>query len=199
KGDGFKDMVHADLGRPSKLIALEVTLQPPVAPVPVSADSIHPDRNGAIYEPYGIGSSELWNLPALGTVGTRIPIDGPEVEYLHLDLPNGVAVQSAVALIRHRRLFFPAEAGQAYFLHSGGLAKAAPGSLSELPASSRAFYTGTALAMATAEPDGQAVVAVPDPAARLRSLLPWAVGLVILFLGFWGLRLMRKPDGTDLH
>ena len=199
KGDGFKDMAHADLDRPGKLIALEVTLQPPVAPVLVGVDSIHPDRNGAIYEPYALGSAELWNLPALGTMSTHIPIDGPEVEHLHLRLPDGVAIQAATALIRHRRLFFPAEAGQAYFLHIGLITNLAPGNLSQLPTSSRTFYTGTALALGAAEPDPQALLPTPDPAARLRNLLPWAVGLLILLLGFWGLRLMRKPPAPDLH
>lgn len=194
KGDGFKDMAHADLGRPRRLVGLEVTLQPPVAPVVVSADSIHPDRNGAIYEPYSLGSGELWNLPALGTVSTHISIDGPEVEHIHLGLPDGVAVQSATALIRHRRLFFPAEAGKAYFLHEGGLAKVAPGSLGELPASSRAFYEGKPLALGAAEPDGQAVVAAADPAARLRRWLPWGVGTLVLLLGLWGFRLLKAPQ-----
>lgn len=193
KDDGFKDMIHADLARPSKLIALEVTLRPPVAPVVVSAVSIQPGRDGA-FEPLSLGSAELWNLPALSTLNMRLPLNGPEAMRVHLALPKEVAIQSATALIRHRRLFFPAEAGQAYFLHSGGLAKDAPGSLGELPTSSRAFYAGAPLALGPPESDPQAVVATPDPAARLRRLLPWAVGLVILLLGFWGLRLMRRPD-----
>ena len=90
-------------------------------------------------------------------------------------------------------LFFPAETGQAYFLHSGGLTKSAPGSLSELPASSRAFYAGAPLALGPPEPDPQAVTPAPDPVARLRRALPWGVGLLILLLGFWGFRLLKAP------
>lgn len=96
--------------------------------------------------------------------------------------------------IRHRRLFFPAEAGRAYFLHSGGLAKKAPGSLGELPASSRAFYGGAPLALGPPEADAQAVAVAKDPVAPLRRLLPWAVGLLILLLGFWGFRLLKAPQ-----
>ncbi|HET8902182.1 MAG TPA: hypothetical protein VFM84_09615 [Holophagaceae bacterium] len=116
------------------------------------------------------------------------------MRFFNLDLPEGAAVQSATALIRHRRLFFPAEVSKPYFLHEGGLAKVAPGSLGELPASSRAFYAGAPLALGPPEPDPQAVTPAPDPVARLRRILPWGVGLLILLLGFWGLRLMRRPD-----
>ncbi len=194
KNDGFMGMSRADLARPSKLIALEVTLRPPAAPVVVRAVSLRLDPSGTSYEPRSLGSAELWNLPALGTLNTRIPVESPTVMRVHLDLPDGAAIQSAAALIRHRRLFFPAEAGKAYFLHEGGLAKTAPGSLGELPASSRAFYAGAPLALGPAGADPQALRAAPDPAAKLRRWLPWGAGLLVLLLGFWGFRLFKTPQ-----
>lgn len=193
KGDGFKVSDRADLGKLRQLVGLEVTLRAPTAPVQITAISIHPDRNGAIYEPVHLGSAELWNLPALDTRQTHMAVDRA-TQFVHLDLPDGVAIQSATALIRHRRLFFPAEAGKAYFLHEDGLENKAPGSLGELPASSRAFYAGTPLALGTAEPDPQAVMPTPDPVAKLRRWLPWGAGPLVLLLGFWGFRLFRAPQ-----
>ena len=193
KGDGFKDMDHADLGRLRRIIGLEVLLQAPVAPVQISATSIYPDLDGAIHEPVDLGTAELWNLPALNTRQTHIAVDR-ETQFVHLGLPAGVAVESASALIRHRRLFFPAEAGKAYFLHIGALAKTAPGSLGELPASSRALYAGAALTLGAAEADPQAVLPASDPAAKLRRWLPWGVGILVLLLGLWGFRLMKAPQ-----
>lgn len=193
KGDGFKNFDHADLGATRHLIGLEVVLRPPTAPVSISALSLSPDRNGAIFEPVGLGSAELWNLPALGTRATRIAVDRA-TQVVHLDLPLGVQLESATALIRHRRLFFPAEAGTAYFLHENGLQNKAPGSLAELPASSRAFYAKAPLALGAAEPDPQAVLPTPDAAAKVRRWLPWSAGLLVVLLGFWGLRLFKGPQ-----
>ena len=192
RGISFKDF-----GRTYCLKAIEVTLQSPAAPTSIQVDAL-PQSPAPDFVLSILGSATLWNLPALNTINTHIPVQG-EARALLMELPDGVAIQSATAFIRHRRLFFPAEAGQTYFLHLGGLANPAPGSLGELPASSRAFYTGTALALGAAEPDPQAALAAPDPAARLRGFLPWGVGLLILLLGFWGLRLMRKPPAPDLH
>ena len=180
------------------LTALELNLRPPMAPVHAQAWIDYPDSDSRSMKPSYGSAAELWNLPALNSQSNHITFDGA-ADRLLLALPDGVEVTSATALIHHRRLFFPAEAGKAYFLHAGGLANPAPGSLGELPASSRAFYTGTGLSLGATEADPQAVVAAPDPTARLRRVLPWGVGLVILLLGFWGLRLLRKPDGTDLH
>lgn len=193
KGDGFKDFDHADLGAPRHLIGLEVVLRPPAAPVSISARSLYPDRDGAIHEPFYLGESELWNLPALGTRHTRIAVDRA-TQFVHLDLPTGVQLESATALIRHRRLFFPAEAGTPYFLHENGLENKAPGSLGELPASSRAFYANAPLALGAVEPDPQAVLPTPDAAAKVRRWLPWGAGLLVLLLGFWGLRLFNGPQ-----
>ena len=187
--------VDAALPGPRRLVALEVLLQPPVAPVHITVAALRPSADGRGEDASYLGSAELWNLPALHTCSSRIALDGTAGK-LRLGLPEGVVATSARAFIRHRRLFFPAEAGQAYFLHSGGLTHAAPGSLGQLPASSRAFYGGTGLVLGPAEPDSQALVAAPDPIARLRPFLPWAVGLVILLLAFWGLRLIR-PSAVD--
>ncbi len=194
KDEAFRNLRHADLPRPSKLVGLEVTLQPPVAPVVVHAVSLQPSQTGGDFEPRVHGSAEIWNLPALGTLRTLVPMDGPVLMRVHLDLPDGVAIQSASALIRHRRLFFPAEAGAAYFLHSGALEKKAPGSLAALPASSRAFYEGKPLALGPAEPDPQALQAAPDAAAKVRRWLPWGAGVLVVLLGFWGLRLFKGPQ-----
>lgn len=194
KGDGFKKMSHADLARPSHLISLEVTLQPPVAPVVIRAVSLQPGQSGGDYEPHTLGSTELWNLPALGTLNTHLPMNDSDLMRVHLDLPDGVAIQSAIALIRHRRLFFPAEAGKIYFLHENGLENKAPGSLGELPASSRAFYANAPLTLGAAEPDPQAILPTPDAAAKVRRWLPWSAGLLVVLLGFWGLRLFKGPQ-----
>lgn len=185
--------VDAALPGPRRLTGVEVLLQAPVAPVHVSLSALRPAADGKGEEASLLGGAELWNLPALETRSTRITLDGTAGK-VRIHLPDGVAATSAAAFIRHRRLFFPAEAGQAYFLHTGGLANPAPGSLGELPASSRAFYTGTGLSLGAAEADPQAVAAAADPAARLRRVLPWGVGLVILLLGFWGLRLLKAPQ-----
>ena len=179
----------------ARITGLRVRLKPPVAPIEASV--LCPDK--ALSTPQmdaerQIGRASLWNLPALNSEASRINLDGSTLSGLRLLLPDSVEVDSITTLIRHRRLFFPAEAGQAYFLHSGGLAKVAPGSLVELPASSRAFYTGTALALGASEPDPQALTATPDPAAKLRRLLPWGVGALVLLLGLWGLRLFKAPQ-----
>lgn len=184
--------MDAALPGPRRLAGVEVVLQAPVAPVHVSLSALRRSSDGKEEEASPLGGAELWNLPALDTRSTRIALDGT-AERLRLHLPDGVAAASAAAFIRHRRLFFPVEAGQAYFLHAGGLAQVAPGSLGELPASSRAFYTGTALALGAAEVDPQSVTAAPDPAATLRRGLPWGVGALVLLMGLWGLRLLRAP------
>lgn len=175
----------------ARLVGLELLVKAPTAPVQAMISAAVPplDGKGLMAEP--LGSGEVWNLPALGTLQTHIPLEAT-ADRLWIDLPDGVDVDKATALIRHRRLFFPAEAGKAYFLHEGGLAKVAPGSLGELPASSRAFYAGAPLALGTAEADPQAVVAAADPAAKLRRWLPWGVGALVLLLGLWGLRLLKR-------
>ena len=192
KGDGFEGHPHADLGALRHLTAVDLVLEAPVAPVPVSLEAVEPVA-GATPQARYLGAAELWNLPALDTRRTRIGLDA-DARILRLDLPAGVVLQSATATFRHRRLFFPAEAGKAYVLHSGGVPKAAPGSLQALPASSRAFYAGAPLALGApeADPDAQAVAA--DPGAGLRRWLPWGVGALVLLLGAWGASLLRKPQ-----
>ena len=181
-----------DLALPGKrrLTGLEVRLKPPVAPVHALVESLRPSPDDRGLEISFFGAAELWNLPALNTQSTRIAVSGT-ADRLRLSLPDSVEVDSVTALIRHRRLFFPAEAGQTYFLHFGAQSKTAPGSLAALPASSRAFYASAPLSLGTPEPDPQAVFATPDPTARFRNLLPWGVGILILLLGFWGWSLMR--------
>lgn len=196
KGDGFDGHPHADLGALRRLASVDLVLAPPAAPVPVGLEAVEPVP-GSAPQVRILGSAELWNLPALDTRRTRIAVDG-EARLLRLDLPAGVVLQSATASYRHRRLFFPAEAGQAYVLHSGGVPQAAPGSLQALPASSRAFYAGASLALGAPETDpgaqtrAQALAA--DPGARLRRWLPWGVGALVLLLGAWGASLLRKPQ-----
>ncbi|HTL99404.1 MAG TPA: hypothetical protein VL181_11435 [Holophagaceae bacterium] len=203
-----KDRGHANLStwfrfsfpHAVRITALQLHLRPPVAPVEVSALRSEMAGGGPVPMDSGVdvereaGTASLWNLPALGTEASQIPLDGSSFTSLRILVPGSVEVDSASALIRHRRLFFPAEAGQAYFLHGGGLAKVAPGSLGELPASSRAFYAGAPLALGAPEADPQAVAAAPDPAAKLRRWLPWGVGALILLLGLWGLRLLKAPQ-----
>lgn len=188
---------HLTFSGPARVTALQIHLRPPVAPVEVSVLASTPSPvplAGGIEAERQIGSASLWNLPALGTESSTVPLDGSSAQGLRLLAPSNVEVEGITALIRHRRLFFPAEPGKAYFLHSGGLAKVAPGSLGDLPASSRAFYGGKPLPLGAAEADGQAVVAAADPAARLRRWLPWGVGALVLLLGLWGFRLLKAPQ-----
>ena len=188
---------HLALPSPARMTALQVHLRPPVAPVEISVLASAPPPlplGGGAEAERQIGSASLWNLPALGTEASRVSLDGSSVHGLRLLAPPSVEVEGIAALIRHRRLFFPAEAGKTYFLHEGGLAKAAPGSLGELPASSRAFYEGQPLALGAPEADPQAAVAAADPAAKLRRWLPWGVGALVLLLGLWGVRLLKAPQ-----
>ena len=183
---------------PIRITGLQVHLRPPVAPVAVSVTASAEEEfrnrpNDKIDVERRMGGASLWNLPALGTEASWIPLEGSGTRTAHLVTPLHIEVDSIQALIRHRRLFFPAEAGKAYYLHSGGLAKTAPGSLGELPASSRAFYEGKPLALGAVEADPQALAAPVDPAAKLRSWLPWGVGALVVLLGFWGLRLLKAP------
>ncbi|MBS1766590.1 MAG: hypothetical protein JST05_04190 [Acidobacteria bacterium] len=175
----------------ARFVGLDLLVKAPTAPVQAMISVAVPPPDGKGLMAASLGSGEVWNLPALGTLQTHIPLEGT-ADRIWIDLPDGVDADKATALIRHRRLFFPAEAGKAYFLHEGGLAKIAPGALGELPASSRAFYAGAPLALGAAEADPQAVVAPVDPAAKLRRWLPWGVGALVLLLGLWGLRLLKQ-------
>ena len=190
--DGQVILEHALHGR-HELAGFHMVLQPPAAPIHIVVSSIQQAPDGEGESSFSLGDGELWNLPALGTANFHLELHG-RTDRVRVQLPEGASVGATLLFIRHRRLFFPAEAGKAYFLHEGGLAKVAPGSLGELPASSRAFYAGAPLPLGAPEADGQALVAAPDPAAKLRRWLPWGVGFLLLLLGLWGFRLLKSPQ-----
>lgn len=171
-----------------RVVGLDVVLQAPVAPVYATV-SLPPKGE----ETVGLGSGLLWNLPALQSRSTRIALEPTVAEELRLELPAGVTALSAQALVRREVLLFPAEAGQAYSLHEGGLVKAAPGSLEALP-TSRAAYGREPLALGAAEPDPQGQPHVVSGGERTRPWLPWAVGAAVALLALAALKLLKGGD-----
>ena len=192
---GSADGWRLDLPRPDRLVALDVTVEAPCAPVairveamPLKSDSEDPGKGG---EPRDVSAAGLvWNLPALNTRATRV-VFGPVIaRTLRLRTPDGVRLVSVRALVRRQSLLFPAEAGQRYFVHAGGEARKAPGDLDALPAS-RAVYGREPLRLGPPEPDPQGLPRLVPGGERARPWLPWAVGLVVAALGLAAWRLMR--------
>ena len=165
--------------REERIVALEVVVEAPCAPVTVEVDG-------------HTGSGLIWNLPALNSRATRITVSPTLARSLKLRVPKGARIASVKALIRREALLFPAEAGESYFLHSGGEAKEVPGNLGALPVS-RAIYSREPLRLGLSEPDPQGLARIIPGHERTRPWLPWAVGLVVLVLGVAALRIL-KPE-----
>ncbi|MDE3246697.1 MAG: hypothetical protein KGN80_11460, partial [Acidobacteriota bacterium] len=141
-----------------------------------------------------MGGGTVWNLPALQTRATRVPLNPTLADSMRLHLPENTAIESVKLLVRHEALLFPAEAGRPYFLHFGGRAKQAPGNLGALPAS-RQIYGRNPLQLKAAEPDPQGLGIILEKGDQTKAWLPWAVGLVVLVLGFAAFKLLRSSEG----
>ncbi len=179
-----------------RVVAADVQLKPPVAPVYVTMEAVETNAEDAkrpLHRPMGGGT--VWNLPALQTRATRIALDPAIAERLRLQLPENVELDSVKLLIRHEVLLFPAEAAKAYFLHLGGRVKRAPGDLGALPPS-RVVYGRTPLKLGTTEADAQGLGVILDKGEQTRPWLAWVVGLVVAALGFAAFKLLKNDEET---
>ena len=180
------------LGAPERIQGAEITLEPPVAPIaPIFTRPTEPGRREEA-EACVPSRGMLWNLPALQTASNRVSLGPLTTDRLHMGLPEGVRLKSVRLLVRRDVLIFPAEAGQAYFLHLGGQPKRAPGNLEALPDSSRAVYQRAALGLSTSETDPEGIPEKAEWSDRTRPWLPWFTGLVVLALGWTAWRLLRE-------
>jgi hypothetical protein len=175
------------LPAPERIVGLQLDLAPPAAPcAPVLRRAGDQPGAGAVLPARG----RAWNLPALGTRAGRIDLDPVTADALELDLPEGARLREVRIRIRRETLVFPAEAGQAYYLHSGGRVPAAPGTLDDLPGPDAA-PDPPLLALGPAGPDPQGQPAVRTAGDRARGWLPWAAGLAVAVLAWAGYRLFR--------
>lgn len=116
-----------------------------------------------------------------------------QVRTLTFTLPEGATPQSTRLLVRRQTLLFPVDAGQPTFLHLGGQAKPAPGSLGALP-SIRTLAASAPLALGTAEPDDQGLPRLERADQRARPWMPRVAGLAVVLLGAVAWRLFRQGD-----
>jgi hypothetical protein len=163
------------------VVGLQLLLEPPAAPLLPALS-----RNGASLPVQGL----VWNLPALGSVSSRVTAGPLQASVLDLELPDGARLQDVKVLVRNEVLLFPAEAGGVYFLHCGGRVKAAPGALAILPGTGRELLPD-ALVLGTPEQDPQGLPMVVTAENRARPWLPWAAGLVVVLLAFAAFRLFN--------
>jgi hypothetical protein len=188
------------LNSQERVIALDLELSAPAAPmapslsVPPSAPKNMLKRTPE--DTYVSIQGLVWNLPALSSKSTRIGIDPTETDRLRIRLPKGANLESAKVLVRRETLIFPAEAGKRYALHFGGGVKEAPGSLGQLP-SSRLIYSQAPLQLGPAAEDPQGLPRIITSSERSRPILPWAVGIVVLLLGFFTLRLLKPMSEAE--
>lgn len=184
------------LPSPERVVALDVALQPPAAPLGIEIE-FAPELVEGRERRRPWGSGMVWNLPALHTESTRVALSPAVTGIFRLQLPEGAALASVKVLVRREALLFPAEAGKAYFLHQGGRPKEAPGNLGALPPC-RQVYGRAALSLGPSEPDSQGLGRLVEGGERTRSWLPWAVGgAVAVLLGF-ALTLLKGPKaGAD--
>lgn len=183
------------LPQAGRVVAADLFLAAPAAPVSATVRSLPPESAPGEERSEYLGSSVVWNLPALDSRATRIALSPSVASRLRVELPEGVELESVKVLVRHSVLLFPAEAGKAYVLHAGGQRKLAPGDLGLLP-SSRLVYTREPLALGAPEPDPDGLAIPVDPGQRTRPWLAWVVGLVVLGLAFAGFRLL-KGGGSE--
>lgn len=186
---------HFELPRSERVVALDVEVEAPCAPVEIGVAAMLETAAGArrAGEPDQrdlFAKGLVWNLPALSSRAVRVTLEPILARTLRLQAPRGVRLSSVRALVRRQSLLFPAEAGQRYFLHGGGEARKAPGDLDALPPS-RAIYGRDPLRLGSAEPDPEGLPRVVPGGERTRPWLPWAVGLVVAALGFAAWRLLK--------
>lgn len=175
------------LDAPDRIVGLQLALAPPVAPCApaLRLAEAQPGRGRAL-----AARGRVWNLPALRTAAGRIDLDPVLAAGLELDLPAGARLQDARILVRREALVFPAEAGQTHYLHAGGQARSAPGTLAGLPGPD-ADPDPAVLALGPAGPDPQGLPSARAAGDRARGWLPWAAGLAVAVLAWVGWRLFR--------
>lgn len=189
------DFLKLSLPRAERVVAADVLLKAPVAPVYVTLEAEAKRGKGERESTLqSMGGGTVWNLPALQTRATRVALNPTIADAMRLRLPENAALESVKLLIRHEAMLFPAEAGTPYFLHFGGRAKQAPGNLGALPAS-RQIYGRNPLQLKAAEPDPQGLGIILEKGDQTKPWLPWAVGLVVLILGFAAFKLLRSDEG----
>ncbi len=186
-----------NLDSSQRIVAADLLLKPPVAPVQprFMAKVEEPGKTHrsapTAYDSWVSSEGLIWNLPALSTKATRVSLGPVVTDRLVLTLPEGTRLETVKVLIRREVLLFPAESGRAYFLHTGGRVKQAPGSLAALPESSRAVYAREPLQLGSGEADPQGLPILIQGAERTRLWLPWVAGLAVLILGFFAWKLLK--------
>ena len=183
------------LSNAGRVVAADVLLKAPVAPVYVTVDAEEKDGNDPKRTALrSMGGGTVWNLPALQTRATRVALDPTIADRMRLQLPENTTLESVKLLIRHEAMLFPAEAGKPYYLHFGGRAKQAAGNLGALPPS-RTVYGRNPLKLMSTEADPHGLGIILDKGDQTRPWLAWAVGLVVLLLGFAAFKLLRSSEG----
>lgn len=185
---------HLDIPPGEDLRRLEVQLRAPTAPVRPQLLRPQPPVDGKAQEPRLLPAhGALWALPALDSEGTTLTLDTPEDGPLLLQLPEGAEPVAVQAVYARATLAFPAEAGRAYYLHTGGAVRRAPGSLASLasgfdPARAEALRLGAP----EADPHGLAPSAKPRTVwDRIAKAWPWLIGALMGALVLAGIRLMK--------
>jgi hypothetical protein len=173
-----------------RIVGADLVLKPPVAPITARFRAASgPDGAWAPLGAVGLA----WNLPALNSRGTRLPLGPVLADRLECALPPGARLDALRLLVRRDVLLFPAEAGRTLYLHTGGRVKPAPGNLMALPDSSRAVFAREPLRLGPPEADPQGLpLGAPE---RTRPLLPWLTGLLVGVLGLMGWRLLKGEPG----
>jgi hypothetical protein len=183
-----------------RIVGADVLLKPPVAPVQTQFTRVvegtgktsRPSQT--IQDAWVSSEGMIWNLPALSTKATRVSLGPVVTDQLELTLPEGARLDHVKLLVRRDVLLFPAEVGKAYFLHTGGRVKQAPGSLAALPESSRAVYAREPLMLGAGEADPQGLPTLIHGSERTRPWLPWVTGFAVLLLGFSAWRLLKSDS-----
>lgn len=169
-----------------RIVGLDLVLAPPAAPL---APEVRVGERPRLEQAWA-GGDLVWNLPALGTRSSRIALAPALAKTVTLTLPDGATPQQVRALVRRQTLILPVEAGQAYALHLGGMARPAPGSLGALP-SLQVLTAAAPLTLGASEPDPQGLPRRIGADERARPWMPWVAGLAVLALAAVAWRLMK--------
>lgn len=191
----LEDHWRIELDGSYRVVALDVELVPPVAPVAAQIE-VETERGRSPAFERRAHANLLWNLPALESSATRINIRPTMTDTLRIRLPSGATIESVRVHASNEALIFPAEAGQNYFVHLGGQAQRAPGDLRNLP-SSRVLHTANALELGPAQPDPHGIAIEASPSERTRPWLAWIVAAVVAGLGYVAWRLLKSTPTSS--
>jgi hypothetical protein len=176
-----------------RVVGLDLELVPPAAPLHPGIRIGGTKDGGQDADREWFCGDLVWNLPALSTRSSRLAFAPVQAKTLTVSLPEGATPQRVRILVRRQTLIFPAEAGQAYALHLGGLAKPAPGSLGALP-SIRTLAATAPLELGPSQPDDQGLPRREGADQRARPWMPWVAAAALLGLGYAAWRLFRQED-----